>query len=93
MIALVEIQFSILLLKWNSEESVCVFFFFYLNSVFIPVLLHFTSRFCSFLSLVFSGSSKLERGPGFSAPSESSVSDDTASFHTGPGEREWREGG
>lgn len=32
--------------------------------------------------LVFSGGSKLERGPGFSALSESSVSDDTASSCT-----------
>lgn len=67
-----------------------------MNSVFLPgLLLHFTSRFCSFLSsaVVFSMSSKLEGGPGFSAPSESSVSDDKASFHTGPVKREFREGG
>lgn len=67
-----------------------------MNSVFIPaLLLHFTSGFCSFLSIavVFLGSSKLEGEPGFSAPSESSVSDDTASFHTGLEQREFREGG
>lgn len=39
----------------------------------------------------FSGCSKLERGPGFSALSESSVSDDTASSCTGLSEEgmEW----
>lgn len=66
------------------------------NSVFIPFPLHhFASGLCSFLSsgVVFSGYSKLEGGPGLSAPSESSVSDDTASFHTAPGrESSGREG-
>lgn len=66
------------------------------NSVLIPVPLHhFASGFGSFLSVgvVFSRYSKLEGGPGLSALSESSVSDDTASFHTAPGrESSGREG-
>lgn len=66
------------------------------SSVLIPFPLHhFASGFCSLLSggVVFSGYSKLEGGPGLSAPSESSVSDDTASFHTAPGrESSGREG-